>query len=169
MPGRERYGQHCSAARSSIPRTANFNGNDSFTYSITDGHGGNATATVTVTVTPVNDAPEAIADTLSATEDTPVIYTAAQLLANDTDAENDALTIASVTAGVNGSVVLNSDGTVTFTPDADFNGEAYFSYIATDGTHLSNSATVTVNVAAVPDYLTVSSFNATATGFQVKL
>jgi Ca2+-binding RTX toxin-like protein len=73
------------------------------------------------------------------------------LLGNDTDADGNPLTIASVLAGSNGIVVLNQDGTVTFTPTANFNGAANFSYIATDGTAQSNSATVTVNMAAAND------------------
>ena len=87
-------------------------------------------ATVTVNVAAVNDAPVAVADTLAATEDTPVTYTAAQLLGNDTDVDsaNAALSIASVTSGAGGTAVLNGDGTVTFTPNANFNGAASFTY-----------------------------------------
>ncbi|MCQ4345835.1 Ig-like domain-containing protein, partial [Pseudomonas stutzeri] len=59
--------------------------------------------------------------------------------------------IASVTSGTGGTAVLNADGTVTFTPDADFNGVATFSYTVTDGNLVSNTATVTVNVAPVND------------------
>jgi Cadherin-like domain len=91
--------------------------------------------------------PVASNDTLSGTEDTPITYSAAQLLGNDTDA----LSIASVTSGTGGIVVLNVDGSVTFTPGANFNGPASFSYIATEGLINSNSAAVTVNVAAVND------------------
>ena len=72
-------------------------------------------------------------DTLAATEDTPVTYTAAQLLGNDTDVDGDTLSIASVTSGPGGTAVLNANGTVTFTPNANFNGAASFSYTATDG------------------------------------
>jgi Ca2+-binding RTX toxin-like protein len=55
-------------------------------------------------------------------------------------------------AGSHGNVVLNQDGTVTFTPTANFNGAANFSYVAKDDGGLSsNSATVSVNVAAVND------------------
>jgi len=82
----------------------------------------------------VNDAPVGVADTLAATEDTAVTYTAAQLLGNDTDVDGDTLSIKSVSAGVGGTVVLNQDGTVTFTPAENFNGAASFSYVATDGT-----------------------------------
>jgi VCBS repeat-containing protein len=102
----------------------------------------------------VNDAPVAVADTLSATEDTPVTYTAAQLLGNDTDVDNPHtdLHIASVTSVSGGTVALNSaDGSVTFTPDANFNGPASFTYTTTDGSLTSAPATVTVNVAAVND------------------
>ncbi|MCQ4349179.1 cadherin-like domain-containing protein [Pseudomonas stutzeri] len=50
------------------------------------------------------------------------------MLGNDSDVDGDSLSIASVTSGTGGSAVLNADGTVTFTPDADFNGVATFSY-----------------------------------------
>ncbi|MCQ4349148.1 tandem-95 repeat protein [Pseudomonas stutzeri] len=61
---------------------------------------------------------------LAATEDTPVTFAAADLLGNDSDVDGDSLSIASVTSGTGGTAVLNADGTVTFTPDADFNGVA---------------------------------------------
>ncbi|MBW8305353.1 MAG: retention module-containing protein [Thiobacillus sp.] len=98
-----------------------------------------------------NDAPVANDDTLATTEDTAVTYTAAQLLGNDADLDGDTLTIASVASGANGAAVLNSDGTVTFTPNANFNGAADFTYTVTDGSLTSNTATVTVNVAAAND------------------
>ena len=106
---------------------------------------------MTVNVTAVNHAPVANDDTLAATEDTPVIYTAAQLLGNDADVDGNPLTIASVTSGTGGTAVLNGDGTVTFTPTANFNGAASFTYTATDSLATSNIATVTVNVAPVND------------------
>ena len=107
-------------------------------------------------VAAVNDAPVAVADTLAATEDTPVTYLASDLLGNDTDVESGTLTIASVTSGSNGTAVLNLDGTVTFTPNANFNGVANFTYTTTDGTATSAPATVTVNVAAVNDAAIIS-------------
>ena len=125
---------------------ANFHGAASFTYTVSDGTATSNPATVTVNVAAVNDAPVANADTLAATEDTPVTYTAAQLVGNDTDVDGDTLTIASVTSGTGGTAVLNADGTVTFTPAANFNGAASFTYTVSDGTATSNAATVTVNV-----------------------
>jgi VCBS repeat-containing protein len=130
---------------------SNFNGSDSFTVTISDGQGGISTATVNVGVTAVNDAPVANNDSLSTTEDTAVTYTAAQLLGNDTDIDSATLSIASVASGSGGSAVLNADGSVTFTPNAHFNGTADFSYIVTDGTSNSTPATATVQVAAIND------------------
>ncbi|MBK3759307.1 retention module-containing protein [Stutzerimonas frequens] len=106
---------------------------------------------VTVTIIGTNDAPIAVSDSLSATENTPVTYAASQLLANDSDVDNANLTIASVTSGTGGTAVLNADGSVTFTPDANFNGVASFSYTVSDGVQSSAAASVTVNVAAVND------------------
>ena len=71
-------------------------------------------------------------------------------LANDTDVEGDTLTIQSVTQGVNGTVVDNGDGTVTYTPAADWNGVDTFTYTVSDGA-LTDTATVTVTVTAVND------------------
>ena len=68
---------------------ANFNGAASFSYTATDGAASSNSATVTVNVAAVNDAPVAVDDTLAATEDTAVTYTAAQLLGNDTDVDGD--------------------------------------------------------------------------------
>ena len=101
---------------------ANFNGTADFTYTVTDGTLTSNTATVSVVVGSVNDAPVAADDALAATEDTAVTYTAAQLLGNDSDADGNTLSIASVTSGTGGTAVLNGDGTVTFTPNANFNG-----------------------------------------------
>ena len=98
-----------------------------------------------------NAEPVGVAETLSATEDTAVTYAARDLLGNDTDADGNTLSIKSVTAITGGTAVLNQDGTVTFTPTANFNGAASFSYIATDGTADTASTTVTVNVGAAND------------------
>jgi VCBS repeat-containing protein len=140
---------------------SNFNGTDVFTVTISDGQGGISTATVNVGVTAVNDAPVANNDSLSTTEDTAVTYTAAQLVGNDTDIDSTNLTIASVTAGSGGSVVLNADGTVTFTPNANFNGTADFTYTVTDGVLTSEPATVTVAVSPVNDAPVASADSAT--------
>jgi hypothetical protein len=126
--------------------TANFNGTASFTYVISDGLLQSAPGTVTLPVTPVNDRPVANADSGVTNQDTPITFTALQLLANDTDAEGAPLTIATVSPGA----VLNPDGSVTFTPAAGFRGTTSFSYAASDGSLFSGSATVTVVVNDIP-------------------
>ncbi|WP_372877625.1 retention module-containing protein, partial [Pseudomonas sp.] len=130
--------------------TADYNGPASFSYTISDGVL-TSTATVSGTVAAINDAPVAVDDSLSATEDTPVTFTAAQLTGNDSDPEGSPLTINSVTSGTGGTAVLNADGTVTFTPNENFNGTADFTYTVTDGELTSNVATATVTVGAVND------------------
>jgi hypothetical protein len=130
--------------------STNFTGLASFDYTVTSS-GTIETARVTVSVSSVNTAPVAVSDALAAIEDTPVIYTAAQLLGNDSDVDNNPLTIASVTSGAGGTAQLNSDGTVSFTPGANFNGSASFSYSVTDGALTSNTAAATVTVASVND------------------
>ena len=101
---------------------ADFNGSASFDYTVSDGNGGTATQTVAVTVAAVNDAPVAITDSASASEDTAVTILASALLANDSDVDGDTLSIASVSNAVNGAVALDGNGDVVFTPAADFNG-----------------------------------------------
>ncbi|MFG1311986.1 cadherin-like domain-containing protein, partial [Xanthobacter tagetidis] len=99
---------------------------------VSDGKGGTDTATVNVTVTPVNDAPIATADTATTAEDTPLVIAVADLLANDSDLDGDTLSVTGVGGAVGGTVALD-DGEITFTPDADFNGDASFSYTVSDG------------------------------------
>lgn len=112
-----------------------------------------------INITGSNDAPVANADTLGAIEDTPIIFTASQLLGNDTDVDAGATRVLhSVANGTGGTAVLNSNGTVTFTPNANFNGAATFSYeVRDDMSVVSGSATVTVNVTAVNDAPTITS------------
>ncbi|WP_442771199.1 retention module-containing protein, partial [Zoogloea ramigera] len=126
-----------------------FNGTDTITYTISDGKGGTATATVTVNVTPVNDPPVARPDTASTNEDTPVIL---PVLGNDSDADGDPLTVTNATVNpAQGSVVINPDGTLSFTPAPNFNGPAQITYTIDDGKGGTTTAVVTVNVALVND------------------
>lgn len=123
--------------------SADFNGTGSFTYTLSDGNGGEDTATVAVTVNPVNDAPVAMDDNAATTENTQVTV---DVLANDSDPEDDALVVDSVTQPANGSVVDNGDGTVTYTPDGGFSGNDSFTYTVEDGNGGSDQATVSLTV-----------------------
>jgi VCBS repeat-containing protein len=68
------------------------------------------------------------------------------VLANDSDIDSPTVRIASTTSPAHGSVTVNPDGTITYTPDANFNGTDTFTYRVTDGTLSSAPATVTVTV-----------------------
>ena len=137
-----------------------FNGNDSFTYTVSDGTHTSNTATVSITVLEVNDPPTANDDAKSTDEDTTLTFPASDLTANDsTGPANESaqtLTVTSVTATANthGSVVLSS-GTVTYSPDPDYNGPASFSYHVCDngitaGLSDPRCADATVNVTVNP-------------------
>ena len=127
---------------------ADFNGVDTFTYTISDGNGGTDTATVTVTVNPINDPPVANDDSATTGEDSPVVI---PVLGNDSDPDGDALTVTSVTDPGHGTVVINADGTVTYTPDVDYSGPDSFSYQVCDPNGACDSATVTVDVTPIND------------------
>jgi len=127
---------------------SNFNGQDSFSYTISDGNGGMATATVTVDITATNDAPVANGDSAIAAED---IFINIDVITNDEDADNDPLSVVSVTQGSNGAVTLNADGTVTYNPMPNFNGQDSFTYTISDGSGGMAEATVTVDVIPVND------------------
>jgi VCBS repeat-containing protein len=125
----------------------NFTGTDSFTYFAVDAAHAESSliaGKVTIHVGEPNTAPVATAATINATTDTAFHGTLA-----GTDAEGDPLTFSAGTAAaVNGSVVINSDGTYTFTPTAGVTGAGSFSFKANDGTVNSPDATVSVNIAA---------------------
>lgn len=125
----------------------NFNGADTITYTVSDGNGGFAITTATITVNPVNDVPVAVNGNVSTPEDAPVTI---PVLGNDTDADGDPLAVTGATSP-NGTVVINPDGTITFTPDPDFNGPTTITYTVSDGNGGTSTATVTVNVTPVND------------------
>ena len=115
---------------------------------IGDGQGGSATATVSITVTAANDAPAAADDTATTGEDTAV---GIAVLANDTDLDGDSLTVTGVSAAAHGSAVANADGTIAYTPAANYTGADSFSYTIGDGHGGSATATVSVTVSPVND------------------
>jgi len=97
----------------------------------------------------VNDGPDAVDDSDTTDEDTPITV---DLLANDTDMEGDELTVTAATVPAEqGTLVDNGDGTVTFTPAPDFNGTATISYSITDGNGGTDSAEHTIEVTPVND------------------
>ena len=122
-----------------------FSGTDSFTYEANDGTVDSNIATVVITV---NNQPVAVNDVNVTDEDTAITI---NVLANDTDADEDELDVISVTQPANGSAVINANNTVTYTPSANFNGTAVFTYTVSDGKEGTDSATVTITVNSVND------------------
>jgi len=124
-----------------------FNGTDSVTYTIDDGNGGTDTATVTFTVAPVNDDPVANDDAASTNYETPVTI---DVLGNDTDVDGDTLNVLGTPTSADGTVVVNPDGTITFTPNNGFEGDATINYEIADGNGGTDTAAVIVTVGANP-------------------
>lgn len=133
--------------------TKDYNGPDSFTYKVCDNYStpGCSFGTVNITVTPVNDAPIAMADNVVVNEDEVLTAPLPGVLSNDIDVENDALTAILVTSTTRGILVLSSDGSFTYTPEANFNGTDNFTYKVSDGVLTSNIVTVSITVIPVND------------------
>jgi uncharacterized repeat protein (TIGR01451 family) len=129
----------------------NYNGQDTFTFTVNDGELTSDPATIRINVMPVNDAPVAADDSYATAEDTLLSVTAPGVLDNDTDVEGDPLTADVVQDVSNGTLTLNEDGSFTYMPDADFNGEDSFTYKANDGEDDSDIAEVTITVTPVND------------------
>lgn len=130
---------------------ANFHGNDSFTYKVHDGAVDSNVASVTVTVDAINDAPVGVNDTYSTDEDMALSIAAAGVLMNDTDVDNAALRAVLATGPSHGTLTLDSNGSFTYVPAANYNGNDSFTYKATDGSADSNVVTVNLTVNPVND------------------
>jgi large repetitive protein len=138
-------------------------GSDQFSYTVSDGSASSTVATVSLTVAEVNDSPTAAADVEETAEDTELVVSAAQLLANDgTGPPNEAsqsLTLTGVGSAVGGTVAYDpAMGEVRFAPDEHFHGTASFTYVIADDGQTDGAAdpkaaegTATVNVSSVND------------------
>ena len=126
-----------------------FTGLDTVTYTISDGAGGTSSATLSVTVELGAVAPVAVNDGVVAIEDT--LLENINVLANDRDANGDALTVTSAVSAAGGVVTINADGSLNYLPPADFNGEDTITYSISDGNDGVSSATLTITVAGVND------------------
>jgi hypothetical protein len=131
--------------------TTDATGPDSFTYTVSDGHGGTDTGTVSVTINNTNTAPVAGDDTKSVAENASA--TAVDVLANDTDAEHDTLTITTKTNGTKGVVVITGGGTgLTYQPNASVFGSDSFTYTISDGHGGSDTATVSMSINSIGNH-----------------
>ncbi|WP_348236317.1 tandem-95 repeat protein [Vibrio parahaemolyticus] len=128
-----------------ITPTADWNGKETITFTAKDPSGENVSQTVNFTVASVADI---VADKATVVEDTPTII---NVLSNDTFESTDKVVSLDADNGPkNGTVIVNNDGTVTYTPDDNYVGKDTFTYVVTSG-GVSESTTVTVNVTPVND------------------
>ena len=140
-----------------------FFGSDNFTYTADDAVSSSAPVTVTLDV---NGRPLAGDDVYEVDEDNVRNVTVPGVLNDDSDPELSPLTAVLSTDVSDGTLTLNPDGSFTYTPNADFNGQDSFTYTANDGAADSLPATVTVNVKPDVDFslipsLTVAVLDAT--------
>ncbi|EPM7820297.1 tandem-95 repeat protein, partial [Vibrio alginolyticus] len=128
-----------------ISPTADWNGSENLTFTATDPSGESVSQTVNFTVAPVADI---VADNATVVEDTPTII---KVLGNDTFEGNDKVVSLDTNNGpANGTVSVNPDGSVTYTPNDNYHGADSFTYIVTSG-EVSESTTVNVDVTPVND------------------
>jgi len=125
---------------------ANYSGTDSFVYRVCDNDGACATATVSITVNPLNDPPIAVDDTSYTANGLPVTIA---VLTNDSDPEGGPLSVIAV-GGLSGTIGINIDNTVTYTPTAGITGIHVFTYTIRDNGGLTDSAVVSVTVTTPP-------------------
>ncbi len=122
---------------------ADFVGIDTVIYSITDGKGGTASSELVVTVFS-NTAPVAVQDSAATDDRSPILI---DVLKNDTDADGDVLKVSAASA-LQGTVTIEADQRLRYTPKAGFNGVDTISYTVQDGTGATATSTVTVTVRA---------------------
>ncbi len=124
--------------------TLSYIGPDSFTYHAYDGIDNSNLATVSITVTGSNTPPVALDDTATTAEDMPVTV---DVLANDTDADGDTLSISGVTQPTHGTAVIQGSS-VIYTSYLNYYGPDSFTYTIIDGR--GGNATATVNIEVTP-------------------
>ena len=131
------------------PRGA-FRGNDSFTYTVEDGNLETASATVRIEVVTLTQAEP---DQATTAEDSAVTI---DVTSNDVDGPGTGLTVVAVSLGSSGSVRINADNTVTYSPVRNFFGDDTFTYTIEDNDGERSTGDVAVTVTPVNDPVTLS-------------
>ncbi len=128
-----------------------FNGDESFEYMVSDGQLDAGPFKVTLSVAPVNDAPVANSATINCAEDGALTTLPGTLLAGASDVDGDALSVILAGLPQSGTLAVNADGSFTYAPNADFNGNDAFTYYVTDGLEQSQIVTVVLVVEEIND------------------
>ncbi|UCF16068.1 MAG: tandem-95 repeat protein, partial [Phycisphaerales bacterium] len=109
---------------------AGFVGEDTFTYSVTDGQIGGEPVKALVTMTLTNTPPVPAADEAATGRSVPIVI---NVLANDSDIEGNPLKVLSFSYSGSGTIKINNNNTITYTSSANFIGKDSFTYLVTDG------------------------------------
>ncbi|MDF5462714.1 cadherin-like domain-containing protein, partial [Vibrio parahaemolyticus] len=125
----------------------NFNGDVQFTFDVSDGTG-STPAFIDVSVTPVNDPPVAGSTSYTVQEDGQITISDEQLLANSSDVEGDVELVGISYEGSDGIFTVNGDGTCSFAPNENFNGDVNFTFDVSDGT---DTVTANIDVSVTPE------------------
>ena len=143
---------------------AGYSGPDGFQFKANDGQLDSTAATVSITVNHVNGAPVAGNDSATTSPATAVTV---NVLGNDSDPDNDPLTVTAVSAASHGTAVVNADNTVTYTPTSGYSGPDTFNYAVSDGNGGAASATVSITVsAAITNLIGNFGFEANTSGWE---
>jgi VCBS repeat-containing protein len=132
----------------------NFNGVDSFAYEVSDGELVSE-ATITLNVQAVNDAPVAQNATAALDEDA-VLNT---MLPTASDVDGDSLTYSLQTNSSHGNVVINPDGSYSYTPNSNYYGADSFVYLVSDGNGGQTTATIDLTINSIIDDMTIYGTN----------
>ena len=129
----------------------NYFGADSLTYTVKDSNGAvSNAATISITVNQVFSPPVAVNDSYSTPENNPLTVNAPGVQSNDTDPAGLTFTSSVVSLPAHGALTLNSNGSFTYTPVANYHGSDSFTYHDADSHNTSNTATVSLTVVATP-------------------
>ena len=127
----------------------NYFGSDTLTYVATDPAGASVTGSISIDIIAVNDAPVVVGETIVTDEDSAVNNIV--VLTNDSDIEGDALSVTEASSVNGGAVTINEDGTLNYTPPANFNGTDTIEYTVTDAGGAASVGAVLVTVNPVDD------------------
>lgn len=123
-----------------------YDGTDTFAYTVTDGIAGPDSAVVTITLNPINDAPLAVDDAYSTDRAISLIVPAPGVLSNDTDVDSGTLTPSIADQPDHGTVTLNTDGSFSYLPALCYDGTDSFTYTLSDGIAPPDTATVEITI-----------------------
>ena len=136
---------------------ADYWGGDSFIYAANDGLQDSVPTQVSLFVSPVNDPPVASPDNYTVLANQTInIGVPEGVLANDVDIDNASIGSLLGVTTTNGTLALETDGSFTYTPDADFAGEDSFTYTVFDGLLSSAETTVTLFVGLAAESIVIN-------------